>query len=395
MNNKKHVLWGAGKRCEIYLSTLKSEEKPELIIDNDLNKSGLSLGGISIVSPNEIEDYDELFITITTAAKYEKEIMNQLSSYGLVYGRDFETLSNSNALVNMDTVEEALIETFFEEKEKGELYHVVYSKSEYDELVNKYESNIAFEKALSNLYRRLPGKAGVYKGYCVACEKNQLFSVSYLHSNGDEPAWRETVVCPECFNNSRMRFSIEYILKKHSHKYIYCYEASTVTFKVLSKKINHLIGSEFLGEQYTSGDVVNGILHEDAMNLSFEDNLFDVMCSFDVFEHVADYKKALMEAHRCLKTGGELIVSIPLFKDRYDTVNRTKIDSEGNIEFVLPPMYHANPIDSRGSLVFNDFGWDIIDTIKSVGFTDVHAVVYSSVEKGYMGKLPILFVGRK
>ena len=121
MNNKKHVLWGAGKRCEIYLSTLKSEEKPELIIDNDLNKSGLSLGGISIVSPNEIEDYDELFITITTAAKYEKEIMNQLSSYGLVYGRDFETLSNSNALVNMDTVEEALIETFFRRKRKGRI----------------------------------------------------------------------------------------------------------------------------------------------------------------------------------------------------------------------------------------------------------------------------------
>lgn len=131
-------------------------------------------------------------------------------------------------------------------------------------------------------------------------------------------------------------------------------------------------------------------MHQDIMNMSFASNSLECIISCDVLEHVSNYRKALSESYRCLKTGGRLIFSIPIDIKKLHSEVRATIEN-GELDYILPPVYHGNPISNEGSLVFTDFGWDIIEELKKIGYKDAYAVVYFSVEKGYLGNCPIIF----
>ena len=49
---------------------------------------------------------------------------------------------------------------------------------------------------------------------------------------------------------------------------------------------------------------------EDASNLSFDDNTFDVVYSFGVLHHTPDTIRCISEAYRVLKPGGKLIIGL-------------------------------------------------------------------------------------
>jgi len=51
----------------------------------------------------------------------------------------------------------------------------------------------------------------------------------------------------------------------------------------------------------------------DATALPYPNEFFDIVCSFDVFEHIKNDKKAVLEAHRVLKKGGLLLLMVPAF----------------------------------------------------------------------------------
>lgn len=51
----------------------------------------------------------------------------------------------------------------------------------------------------------------------------------------------------------------------------------------------------------------------DATALPYGNDYFDIICSFDVFEHIKDDKKAVLEAYRVLKKGGFLFFTVPAF----------------------------------------------------------------------------------
>lgn len=51
-----------------------------------------------------------------------------------------------------------------------------------------------------------------------------------------------------------------------------------------------------------------------ACNLSYDNNLFDVVVSFDVFEYIEDDDKSISEIYRVLKKGGLLVFSVPAFQ---------------------------------------------------------------------------------
>lgn len=51
----------------------------------------------------------------------------------------------------------------------------------------------------------------------------------------------------------------------------------------------------------------------DATALPYPNDFFDIVCSFDVFEHIKNDEKAVLEAHRVLKKNGYLLIMVPAF----------------------------------------------------------------------------------
>lgn len=51
----------------------------------------------------------------------------------------------------------------------------------------------------------------------------------------------------------------------------------------------------------------------DATALPYPNDFFDIVCSFDVFEHIKNDEKAVLEAHRVLKKNGHFLITVPAF----------------------------------------------------------------------------------
>jgi len=65
------------------------------------------------------------------------------------------------------------------------------------------------------------------------------------------------------------------------------------------------------------------------------------------------------------------------------------------VSHVLPPEYHGDPLQSGGCLSFYQFGWELLDELKAMGFKDATALLYWSRELGYLGGEQILFTATK
>lgn len=241
----------------------------------------------------------------------------------------------------------------------------------------KYLSNIT--KAKGEWY---------YPGFCETCEEESVFLVDWLYSDQKTPNYRERFVCRKCGLNSRQRFITGYAKKLDIPRAInaYLYEQTTSFYKCFEKFDQFKItGSEYLGYDIKPGSILNGIRHEDALNLSFSDSSFDVIISNDVLEHVPDVHVALKEAHRVLKNNGFLIFTIPFHKYEDKTIRRSLLNN-GELSHLLPEQYHGNPVSSKGSLVFYDFGWDILDFCKEAGFKEAYIVAYHSFYRAYIAE---------
>lgn len=62
-------------------------------------------------------------------------------------------------------------------------------------------------------------------------------------------------------------------------------------------------------------------------SLSFDDNVFDVVCAFDVIEHIEQQEQAINELFRVCKNNGTLYCSVPAFHflwSSHDEVNHHK-----------------------------------------------------------------------
>lgn len=174
------------------------------------------------------------------------------------------------------------------------------------------------------------------------------------------------------------------------------YEQVTAVFKIMQQRLGeeNIVGSEYVADDLKSGTEVNGILHENAEELSFPNEAFDVILSCDVFEHVNDYKKCFAEAVRVLKPGGTMYLSVPFYTDRQSNHRRAEI-VQGKLSYYDKPVYHGNPMSNDGSLVFWDYGWDMLEDLKLAGFSDVYMQPYYSEKYGYLGGIPYIFVASK
>lgn len=267
---------------------------------------------------------------------------------------------------------------------------------EYKELylLHRKQGFKNFELLLGELCYQNYNHTILYEGYCEVCNKKSKFKLNFdngglIKGRYKIPNFRESLVCKSCLLNNRQRYIVSKVLKEYKPDMkIYMYEFVTPTFKIVSKKIRNVVGSEFLGDNLKSGDIVNNVVHQDAMNMSYNNKSFDLLISNDVFEHVSDYKKAFQEAFRILKLNGKLIITVPFYVNKINIENRAKIINNKLI-YIKEPIYHGNPVSNNGSLVFNIFGWDILNILKDCGFSDAYIKTYYSIENAYIGNLPL------
>ena len=233
-------------------------------------------------------------------------------------------------------------------------------------------------------------------GFCNICARAVAFQGDWLHSNGQTVNFREKLVCPFCKLNNRQRFMAHLLMVVTSLEApqapIYLHEQVTPFFFWAQQTLaGEVIGSEYLGPDIPSGTTMRDMRHEDARALSFSDASLDTIVSNDVFEHVPDIDLCLVESARVLRPGGCLYFTIP-FYDREETVRRAAVRN-GEIVELLPPQYHGNPLDPKGSLVFYEHGWDILERCRRAGFADAYALGYWSLLYGHLGfGLQLMFV---
>lgn len=178
---------------------------------------------------------------------------------------------------------------------------------------------------------------------------------------------------------------------------IYITEQLTPVYRYLKKQYRNSIGSEYLGAAVPRGTTrYDGLRNEDLTALSFASNTMDFVLSFDVFEHVPGYISAFAECCRVLKPGGSLLFSVPFGLNSENNLIRARMRPDGSVEHLLPPEYHGNPLDpSGGSLCFQYFGWNMLDQLKSVGFTTTYAAILWSLQYAYLGQVEVFFVSQK
>ena len=210
------------------------------------------------------------------------------------------------------------------------------------------------------------------------------------------PRWRERLVCPLTQLTNRQRAMVLF-MRRYAARDFFMFEQVTPLFRYLKQAMPawRITGCEWLGPDIAPGAVVNGIRHEDCAALSLADGSMDVVVSLDVFEHVPDPRRGFREKARVLRQGGVLLMTVPFFPERDATVQRARL-AHGRIEHLLPPEYHGNPIDpERGSLVYHDFGWDLLPMIREAGFRDAFVGLYWSLEYGHLGAPQTVFIATK
>ena len=330
----------------------------------------------------------------------EREFWTKLSQGGLEFAQkhySFEAVKTlvANILENLYANRQPL-KSFYEISDwsSAEL-HIRSMEVEYGKRVQR-EVSLLPEIGIEGFYT---------SGYCAVCKIDTEFLTSYMYTTHDTPCgrpmpnWREHMQCPSCGLINRMRAALhifESFYTPTADSRIYITERVTRTYDWLATKFPNLQGSEYYGADYAPGEIVDGKRHEDVQNLSFTDNSFDYILSFDVLEHIPDPDSALRDIYRTLDSGGVVIFSVPFAVDSYDDIIRASMDSEGNIIHHMEPEYHGNPVDpENGALCFRYLGWSSLDRLREIGFVNVRIIAYWSETQGYLGKEQYMFVAEK
>ncbi len=111
---------------------------------------------------------------------------------------------------------------------------------------------------------------------------------------------------------------------------------------------------------------------ENALNLSFPDNTFDLITSMEVIEHVGEPHQMMKEVARIIKDGGYLLITFPslVFPFTYDPINRLlsyfgdKKISQG--AYAFGHDYLIDP--SLFKEWITDFGFEIVEERNMGGY---------------------------
>jgi len=126
------------------------------------------------------------------------------------------------------------------------------------------------------------------------------------------------VACPECGSHARHRGQLYYYRYKLK---LFERRGRLLYFAPERSILPHLIkipGLEIETSDYGKNRDCNH--SHDIMDIDTADNTFDYIICHRVIEHVVDDRKAMRELYRILKPGGIAIISVPIARTRWKTL---------------------------------------------------------------------------
>ncbi len=159
---------------------------------------------------------------------------------------------------------------------------------------------------------------------------------------------------------------------KPTTKKIYELSSRGAFVRYLTKLNTEITLSEYF-DNVESGTIYKGVLCQNVEKLTFLDNSFDICTSLEVFEHVENDIQGFREIYRVLKKTGVFIFTVPIDLNSA-TIERTKIENGERIN-ILKPEYHSDNIRGVGKIFcYRNYGFDIIDRLLEVGFTNCEII---------------------
>ena len=270
---------------------------------------------------------------------------------------------------------------------------------EYIRHAKRMESVYASRRALELDLQRPHQSSFTVPGFSYPARQMVDFVADFGYGSGGLVNWREWLICPTTSLNNRLRAAIHLLdseLGLLDDESTYITEQVTPFYNHLAKRQQNLIGSEYLGASVPRGESdTRGIRNEDLTCLSFPDDSFDVVLSFDCLEHMPDFTGSLREMGRVLRPDGRMMWTVPFRRDLEANLIRASLGPDGSVIHHHPPEYHGDPINKEGCLCFTHFGWEMFDQARAAGFRDAYAVAYWSDVFGYLGVEQLVFIATK
>lgn len=148
---------------------------------------------------------------------------------------------------------------------------------------------------------------------------------------------------------------------------VYNTEAGGPVHEALSKMRNYTC-SEWFGGSRASGEMVDGVMHQDLTRLSLDDASVSLVISSDVFEHIPDPYRAHGEVHRVLKKGGRHVFTVPFHQEEFLDATLARVDGAGRTVFTGAPQYHGDPLRPEGAPVYRIFSLEMLVRLAAIGF---------------------------
>jgi hypothetical protein len=158
----------------------------------------------------------------------------------------------------------------------------LYNRGEFEAAMARATDRIAYEDLLQQAY--MQADHWYLPAFCQACGNAVGLLADKQYGWNGRVNFRERLSCPVCQLNTRQRFMAHLVRKAldglERSPRVYLYEQITPFFQWARASLaGEVLGSEYLGHEVAGGAVIDGVSHEDALAMSFEDARLDLIIS--------------------------------------------------------------------------------------------------------------------
>jgi hypothetical protein len=229
-------------------------------------------------------------------------------------------------------------------------------------------------------------------GICPICEKSVRF-----YAKG--PWWRDQLICNSCGSIPRERALMCVLTMLYPNWRELSIHESSPAGRGASIKLKEECPA-YVASQYDM-NCPFGTLHptcnyrsEDLENQTFDSETFDIVITQDVFEHLFHPDKAIREIERTLRPLGSHIMTVPIVNKALPSKRRASRYGD-QVTHHTEPQYHNNPIDSKGSLVTIDWGYDIVNYLSQSSGLATSLFYIDDVSRGIRAEYIEVVVSQK